>query len=61
MPQHPPDGRTTATPLFLATIAVIVLVAALREAQSLIVPLLLALFGAAIATPAVGWLRKRGA
>jgi predicted PurR-regulated permease PerM len=47
--------------LLLGVIAFVVVVAAVREAQSLVVPLLLALYAALIAAPAVVGLQKKGA
>ena len=50
-------GRWTR--LLLGVIAFILVIAAMREAQSLVVPLLLALYAALIAAPAVIGLQKR--
>jgi AI-2 transport protein TqsA len=50
-------GRTR---LYVGVIALILVVAAMREAQSLFVPLLLALYAALIVSPAVAGLRKKG-
>jgi len=46
--------------LLLGVIAFVLVIAALREAQSLLVPLLLALYAALIAAPAVAGLRTKG-
>jgi predicted PurR-regulated permease PerM len=44
----------------LGVIAFIMVIAAMRQAQSLVVPFLLALFGALVTSPAVVGLQKRG-
>jgi len=54
-PQRPRLGART---LFIGA-AVVVVLAGLKAAQSLIIPFLLALFLAIICTPAVSWLAKR--
>jgi len=45
---------------FVGLIAFIVVIGAMRMAQSLVVPVMLALFLAVIATPMVAWLRRHG-
>ncbi len=52
------SGRSVR--LLLGVIAFILVIAAMREAQSLVVPLLLALYAALIAAPAVVGLQKKG-
>jgi predicted PurR-regulated permease PerM len=54
-PQRPRLGART---LFVGA-AVVIVLAGLKAAQSLIIPFLLALFLAIICTPAVSWLAKR--
>jgi len=52
-----PGGRAR---FLIGVIALILVVAAMREAQSLFVPLLLALYAALIVSPAVAGLRNKG-
>jgi predicted PurR-regulated permease PerM len=54
------QGAGNSIPFFLGVIAIVVVVFAMREAQALVVPLLLALFAALIASPGVAWLEKKG-
>jgi len=54
----PPRPRLGARTLVVGA-AVVVVLAGLKAAQSLIIPFLLALFLAIISTPAVSWLAKR--
>ena len=54
----PPRPRLGARTLVIGA-AVVIVLAGLKAAQSLIIPFLLALFLAIICTPAVSWLAKR--
>ena len=54
-------ASTRITRILLGIIAVILVIGAIREASSLVVPMLLALFAALVAAPVVGWLREKGA
>jgi predicted PurR-regulated permease PerM len=54
------DRSATNIQLLLGVIAFVAAVTLMRQAQALVVPILLAMFLAAIAAPVVAWLRKRG-
>jgi len=54
------SSRGSSVRFLLGVITIILVIAAMREAQSLIVPLLLALYAALVATPATARLQKTG-
>ncbi len=54
------DSHIKATRFWLALIALILVIAAMRQAQTLVVQILLATFVALVASPQVFWLKKKG-
>jgi predicted PurR-regulated permease PerM len=54
------DGGRKGSGVLLTAAAFVVVVAGMRAAKALLVPFLLAIFLAVIATPAMNWLRRRG-
>lgn len=54
------DRLLRTTTFLLSIIALIAVVAALRAAQAIVVPFMLAVFAALMASPALLWLRRKG-
>ncbi len=59
-PQATPPGPSTASRILIPLAAFVIVVAGLRAAVAIVVPFLMAVFLAIIATPALFWLKKKG-
>ncbi len=55
----PPAGPSTASRILIPLAAFVILVAGLKAAAAIVVPFLMAVFLAVIATPALFWLKKK--